>query len=190
MGTTAFMSVPYSLYSNSSANNNIASGNLNQTLYHNGTEWIATSNLMNNGDTVTTNSDMLINEITVGKGSGDSIFSSTALGNKALYSNTTGDWNTATGNKALLSNTTGNANTATGNKALLSNTTGDWNTATGNTALLLNTTGYANTATGDRALYSNTTGNWNTAIGDSALFSNTTGTVSYTHLTLPTNREV
>ena len=60
--------------------------------------------------------------------------------------------NTALGDRALFSNTTGNANTATGFFALQNNTTGGRNTATGAVALGNNTTGTANTATGFEAL--------------------------------------
>ncbi|QQS28941.1 MAG: tail fiber domain-containing protein [Sphingobacteriales bacterium] len=99
----------------------------------------------------------------------------TALGSKALYSNTIGDSNTATGSGALYSNTTGYHNTANGSNALYSNTTGYYNTANGHYALWFNTEGYNNTANGHIALLSNTEGYHNTACGKSALASNTTG---------------
>ena len=99
----------------------------------------------------------------------------TALGDHALFSNTTGRDNTATGVRALESNTTGSFHTAMGFEALLSNTTGVQNTATGSFALSNNTTGSFNTATGPAALFNNTTGNANIATGHSALRFNTTG---------------
>ena len=99
----------------------------------------------------------------------------TALGERALVSNTSGFNNTATGVRALESNTTGGFNTAMGFQALLSNTTGVQNTATGSIALSNNTTGSVNTATGPAALFNNTAGNANTATGYSALINNTTG---------------
>jgi hypothetical protein len=102
----------------------------------------------------------------------------TALGNKALDSNTTGVGNTAIGFSAMTTNTTGSQNTATGRSALLNNTTGSFNTATGVQALVSNTTGELNTATGVDALFNNTTGSANTATGRSALFGNTTGRVN------------
>ncbi|MEC8692643.1 MAG: hypothetical protein VXX46_02605, partial [Bacteroidota bacterium] len=94
----------------------------------------------------TFSSDLIVNGLTLGKG-GSGIFSNTAMGDSALYSNTTGKDNTATGYRALNSNTTGSYNTANGNGALKRNTTGYYNTANGSGALQSNTTGNQNTAT-------------------------------------------
>ena len=89
----------------------------------------------------------------------------TAVGYQALNQNTSsGRFNTAVGYQALVSNESGTVNTATGHKALFTNITGTQNSAFGGFAL------------------QNNTGDDNTAIGY--------GAVSYTHLTLPTNREV
>jgi hypothetical protein len=77
--------------------------------------------------------------------------------------NTTGWANTAVGDHALWSVTTSNFNTATGGSALF-NSTGNQNTANGYFALYNNTTGDNNVAVG-YALYTNTTGSQNTAIG-------------------------
>ena len=96
----------------------------------------------------------------------------TAVGNFALYANTTGGFNTATGDVALQYNVSGNNNTATGYVALQYNTSGRLNTATGSGALSNNTTGSSNTAAGLNALFSNRTGTQNTAIGVGALFNN------------------
>jgi hypothetical protein len=97
----------------------------------------------------------------------------TAEGQNALFSLSTGAANTAVGWYSLFSDTTGGFNTATGAGALLFNTA-DENTAFGTAALLSNTTGFENTANGTLALFSNTTGVQNTAVGFSALSSNTT----------------
>jgi hypothetical protein len=97
----------------------------------------------------------------------------TAEGQNALLSLTTGSANTAVGWFSLKSDTTGSFNTATGAGALLLNTA-DENTAFGAAALLLNTTGSRNTATGTAALLNNATGNDNTANGSQALQNNTT----------------
>jgi len=105
----------------------------------------------------------------------------TAVGWRSLFSNTDGSYNTAVGAGTLLFNIgdqtafEGVDNTAVGAAALLFNTTGTDNTATGVAALLNNTGGSNNTATGSFALQSNTTGNLNTANGLSALLTNTSG---------------
>src|SRR5215813_8350360 len=87
----------------------------------------------------------------------------TAEGQKALQSLTTGAGNTALGAFSLFGTTTGDFNTAVGAGALDLNT-GDQNTAVGVAALLLNT-GTNNTAVGVDALGLNTTGEGNTATG-------------------------
>src|SRR5256885_624791 len=101
----------------------------------------------------------------------------TAEGDNALRSLTTGVGNTAIGTFSLSSVTTGSFNTAVGAGALDLNTA-DNNTATGAAALLLNTGGHDNTANGVDALALNDTGNQNTAIGAFALFSNTEGSAN------------
>jgi hypothetical protein len=94
----------------------------------------------------------------------------TALGDNALYANTTGSDNTGIGTGALGANTTGYRNTATSSSALGSNNTGHDNTATGVNALSNNTTGATNTAIGSMALLNNVSGGNNIAIGDHAAF--------------------
>jgi len=118
--------------------------------------------------------DLTVNSLRVGRGGGG-IASNTAIGNAALFANTTGSDNTAIGANALRSNTTGSLNTANGSAALQKNTAGGSNTAIGTSALFANTTGSDNTANGTYALFANTAGNSNTAIGSSALQKNTTG---------------
>lgn len=97
----------------------------------------------------------------------------TAEGQNALLSLTTGAGNTGVGWFSLRSVTTGSYNTGVGAGTLVLNNA-DSNTAVGTAALLLNTTGNANTAVGANALLHNNA-DGNTAIGYSALFSNTTG---------------
>jgi hypothetical protein len=99
----------------------------------------------------------------------------TAVGYRALRSNTSGSSNAAFGFQALLFNTTGNSNAAFGTFTLSQNTTGSFNTAIGRGPLVNNTTGSNNTASGYRALFANTTGSNNTASGSAALYFNTTG---------------
>ena len=101
-------------------------------------------------------------------------FANTAVGWYSLFSNTAGSFNTATGAGTLLFNIA-DENTAFGAATLLFNTTGAQNTAVGVAALLNNTNGGANTAIGEGVLRSNTEGNTNTASGFFALLSNTTG---------------
>jgi hypothetical protein len=96
----------------------------------------------------------------------------TAEGQNALLSLSTGAANTAVGWLSLRSVTTGSFNTGVGAGTLALNT-GDDNTATGVAALLLNTTGHDNTANGTAALVHNSTGNDNTAVGAFALNNNT-----------------
>ena len=103
-----------------------------------------------------------------------------AVGVEALYSNqptsmTNGLWNVAIGDRSLYSNTTGGYNTAAGTNTLFYNTSGLGNTAVGFHALTSNTTGYENTACGINSLLNNTTGHDNTAIGSSAGSGNQTG---------------
>ena len=98
----------------------------------------------------------------------------TAEGQKALFSLTTGSANTAVGSFSLFSNTESSFNTATGAGTLMLNT-GDENTAFGAASLLFNTIGSDNTAVGTAALLNNTTGSENTAVGTEALEFNTDG---------------
>ncbi len=98
-----------------------------------------------------------------------------AIGYKALFSNTFGNFNTAVGNYTLLFNIDGTGNTAIGHVALRTNTSGSNNTAVGSMALTSNTGGIFNTAVGHEALDSNTTGSRNSANGFDALGGITTG---------------
>jgi hypothetical protein len=142
--------------------------------------------------------DALLNLVPV-VGPSSSGVGNTAVGDVALYFNTTGNNNTAVGSGALFytdgagmpnfgsnntgiggggvlsSNTTGSNNTASGANALHSNTTGTNNSAVGFDALYANTTGINNNASGVQALYRNTTASDNNAMGFATLFDNTTG---------------
>ncbi|MFI5218652.1 MAG: tail fiber domain-containing protein [Bacteroidia bacterium] len=99
----------------------------------------------------------------------------TALGARALRSNTLGNNNVAIGQSALFNNTEGESNMAVGLEALLLNTTGSQNTAIGHASLTDNIDGNDNTATGDHALANNEDGDQNTANGRWSLQANTTG---------------
>ncbi|MBC8487186.1 MAG: hypothetical protein H8D45_14250, partial [Bacteroidetes bacterium] len=152
MGTSQLLSVPYSLYSEST-------GNAGATEI----------NELTDGRT-------LGNSVFLGSGAGinDNGNFNVAVGINALKSNTGGN-NTAIGYNALIDNNSGYNNTAIGNNALSYNTSGIENTANGMAALFKNKTGYQNTAKGCMALYSNISGIRNTAIGYYTLFSNTIG---------------
>ncbi len=128
----------------------------------------ATTNVVN------LDQDTVINEVRVGKGSGNQT-SNTSVGRENMLNNTTGFYNTSVGNACLESNTTGNYNTAVGVTALRQNIGGSNNTAVGMAALRLNTTGNNNTSSGWGALENNTTGTQNTAFGERALQTQTTG---------------
>jgi hypothetical protein len=111
----------------------------------------------------------------------------TAEGEDALFSLTTGDNNTAVGFHALFSNGGDGAverqgggmhsdnNTAVGWIALQNNTGGRANTAIGSNAMPNNTDGDANIAVGVYALRDNSIGTRNTAIGTESLKKNING---------------
>ncbi|MCP4090687.1 MAG: hypothetical protein GY746_13010, partial [Gammaproteobacteria bacterium] len=119
------------------------------------------------------------NSVFIGAGAGaNDDFSNNynvAVGDSALFTNTTGEYNVATGYKALYSMTTGHFNVANGYHALYNNTTGTGNVANGYYALNSNTTGNFNTANGCLSLDDNTSGSFNVAIGYTCLTNNTTG---------------
>ena len=98
----------------------------------------------------------------------------TALGAYSLFSNAAASYNTAVGAGALDLNS-GDSNTAVGTAALLLNTIGFENTAIGTAALEFNDTSEQNTAAGAFALFSHTSNGGNTAIGANALFNDVDG---------------
>jgi hypothetical protein len=132
--------------------------------------------------------DILINGITIGRGSGN-VSSNTTNGFEALRSNITGAQNVANGYQSLYANTTGNNNVAVGYLALRYNTTGSNNTSIGTQSLYNNVTGDSNVSNGVNSLYNNTTGNFNTGVGSEALYSNTIGfrNTAFGYQTLRTN---
>ena len=146
-----------SLFSNTTGTANVAVG---------------TGALLANG-TVDNNTAVGFQALTHNTGSVAGFSENSAMGSKALFSNTTGYGNTATGAFALQSNTTGARNTANGINALFANTNGDENIAIGSYALSANTAGSSNVAIGFQAADSNSSGFGNTAIGYHALRSNT-----------------
>ena len=165
----------------------LPAGSVNQTLRSNGSAWVASSVLTNDGSNVGISGNLSLPNTTAstgqidfggsrfihnyGPGGSYNIFLGYLAGNFSM----TGGFNTASGYASLYSNTTGSRNTVSGVLSLSSNTTGSDNTAVGFTALYTNTTGSANTASSSQSLYSNTEGSDNTASGHQSLYSNTTG---------------
>ena len=119
-------------------------------------------------------SDLIINQITAGKGN-SKIISNTVFGIDALKLNTTGYGNVGLGEYTLSKNITGYNNTAVGSFANNSNTSGSNNVAVGKSSLRNNTTGNNNTSVGSISLEKNTTGNDNSAFGENSLNLNTIG---------------
>jgi hypothetical protein len=123
-------------------------------------------------------SDSYINELTLGKGSGN-ISTNTAFGVSALSSNTNGSNNVALGYQSLKANTTGDYNVSIGVNSLVSNTDGNFNLAVGNETLYSNTTGGLNVALGHGAGSFITTGVANVAVGVGSLKANTSFSCNY-----------
>lgn len=181
------------LSSNSIGGNNTASGV--SALYYNSTgnfntgigTWALFSNKANHRSTAigyhamyfadnrTTGHDTYNTAVGFGALKGSTIAANnigrynTAIGDQALFSNSSGSYNAAGGVNALYSNTIGLYNTALGYEALSSNTEGGHNTAVGLWALLSNTTGSNNTAIGKNALQLNRVNSRSTAIGYMAM---------------------
>jgi hypothetical protein len=114
------------------------------------------------------------------------------IGVKALYNNTSGNFNTAIGEESMsIGTNTSNENSAFGFYSLygntgannsgfgsrsLQNTTGNWNSGLGSYALLSNTSGGYNLAAGGASLRNLTTGSYNIGLGYQAGYiNNTTG---------------
>ncbi len=150
-----------SAFHNTSGYSNVAIGSF--SLFYNSTK----SNLVAIGDSALFNNGL-------GAATNEAI-RNTAVGSKALYSNTTGSYNNALGYLALYSNSSGNYNNAYGHTALENNTTGIYNAAFGHGALVTNNTGSRNTAYGSLTMTANAGGSQNTSLGYQSMNSNTTG---------------
>ncbi len=166
----------------------LPTGTENQTLYHNGSAWTASSALTNNGTNVGISHNLLLPATTTAGAAGVLFLGSdrflhnygpsnagnTFVGQQAGNFTTTIGGNTGIGYGALSSNTTGDDNTGIGYQSLPANTYGNQNTAAGSSSLANNTSGSYNTADGSLALYQNTSGISNTALGAWSLSGNTT----------------
>lgn len=159
------------LYSNTTGSYNTANGT--SALFWNTSGYsniaIGASALYNNTDrsNLVAIGDSALYNNGIGAAPGQDATRNTAIGSKALFSNSTGSHNTANGYDALRNNTTGSRNTAFGENALSSNTSAHYNVAIGNNTLR-NSTGQRNTAIGTEALFYHSTGSFNTALGDNA----------------------
>jgi trimeric autotransporter adhesin len=111
--------------------------------------------------------DAIINGLTVGRGNG-AIATNIAVGDQALFSNTTGESNTAQGWRVLYNNTTGSQNTGSGRYALHYNTTGSNNTALGFQAFKTGATFSNSTALGANTVI---TENNQVTLGDAGITS-------------------
>ncbi len=149
-------------YMNTSGNSNVAVGS--GALYNNtekgGIVAIGNMALHHNGIGATGSSDGRYN---------------CAIGNAALFQNTTGNSNTAVGYQSLMKNETGVLNVGVGGSALFRNIGGDLNVAIGVGASSNNTSGSSNVAMGTWALTMSDSGSYNTAIGRSGMFNNVSG---------------
>ena len=97
---------------------------------------------------ISSSKDALINGLTIGRGGGD-LSVNTAIGDSTLINNeASGQYNTALGNAALYTNTSGVSNTALGYKSMYDNINGNYNTAVGLDSLSENQRGDSNTAVG------------------------------------------
>ncbi len=177
------------------AGGTLPGGTSGQTLYSNGSGWLASSVLTNDGlSNIGISGDLNLPATTsiaggvinfggfpfihcyFGVGTfGFNTFVGTGAGNFTMGGTSAdGSINTAVGASSLSTNTTGYENTAIGYFSLHANTSGADNTASGAGSLAANTTGAQNTASGVGSLNANTTGNDNTAAGTSSLGANTT----------------
>ncbi len=163
------------MYFNTTGANNTANGSY--ALYNNKTGYsnvaIGTSAMYLNdsaGNCVAVGDSALYSQNAAGTGN-----QNTALGSKAMFSNTGGYQDVAVGYHALYLNTAAGNNTAIGYSAMGLTTIGDFNTATGSGALGGNSTGYFNTAYGYVSMGTNTTGTYNAAYGAHSLYINSSG---------------
>ncbi len=174
-------------------------GSAGQTIFYNGTDWVASDNIFNSGTDVgigstspgskldvngdiNTSTEYRINGNTVvsiggsenillGKGAGGANTGNkvTFVGDNSGFHNT-GYYNTFVGSESGYSNTSGTFNTFIGLSAAYYNTTGSRNTFVGHLAGVSNTVGESNVAIGEFAGHW-ANGNYGTYIGSNAGFS-------------------
>ncbi|MFI5168041.1 MAG: tail fiber domain-containing protein [Thermoanaerobaculales bacterium] len=146
------------------AGGTLPTGTTGQTLYSNGSGWLASSVLTNDGSSnVGVNGDLNLPATT---SSSSGVIN---LGASQAFIHAYGTLNSFFGYAGNFT-MTGQNNIGVGYTALNMNTSGSGNTATGKNALGSNTSGSLNTATGYNAAYNNSTANNNTAVGAGALY--------------------
>lgn len=156
----------------------LPAGSDNQTLRHDGSNWVASSALQNNGTDVSLLGNLNVESsfriirggLQYLHGTGNNTFLGGGSGNFTA----TGNFNNAFGVFTLTALTSGSSNTVIGDNALSKNTSGSGNTAFGAASLVQNQSGVSNTAVGYFAL-NQTTGSYNIALGQSAGSANTSG---------------
>jgi hypothetical protein len=172
----------------------LPAGSAGQTLYSNGSGWLASSALTNDGSNVGVNGNLLLPNSTgptgvivvgghpflhsyAGPGtSGGNTFLGQQAGNFTMGGALNqGCYNVGVGLQSLTADTTGSANTATGALSLFATTSGGGNSAFGYDTLFANTSGSQNTAIGMNSLFASTTGSNNATLGAWSMFHNTLG---------------
>ena len=172
------------LFANTSSYANVAIGNYalssNTTGVRNtaiGDSALYTQSYSNGGsnylsdNTAVGNKAMFFNQPTT-NGNG---IKNVAMGNEAMYENTTGSQNTAIGVSALRENTTGNGNTAVGRSAHRQSGTGSANSYFGFASGFTDSTGSENTGIGTFAMQYHERGDRNTAVGYYAMSADSSG---------------
>jgi hypothetical protein len=160
---------------------NLPTGTAGQTLRHNGSSWVASSVLTNDGFSAVGISGILTlpdPQTRINAGSTQLLYSDTSnlfLGQNTGFATTSGTGNTGFGNLANLFNTTGTQNTALGYRVLNANQAGNANTGVGFSTLEDVDGGSSNTAVGYRSLANVTTGGSNIGIGSNVGSQLTTG---------------
>ena len=146
------------------------SWSLGDTLYHDGTTWVASANIYNaNGNVgIWTSTPWAKLEV----GGQIKITGWSPGNNKVLLSDATGLASWSSVPMPCVPGGSGTNNICYGIGSLTGNTTGSNNAAFGTNTLRNNTTGSDNSAFGYQSLYSLTTAFWNTAVGSNALYSN------------------
>ena len=143
-GSSIYIGSGAGLSDDQSNNGNVGIGDNALLLNTNGYSCVALGNGALNGNTTGEGNTAIGSYALVNAAS----FYNTAIGERALFSTTSGSNNFSGGKTSMFQNTSGSSNVAVGAGTLFSNTTGDSNTAVGSSAGNTNTTGNSNTLLG------------------------------------------